>query len=105
MAKHYDEAKVVRSLLRKPGVNLTRAFDGTRVLQITYDNEFIGIRSWGKIDFLTKHCGYILQRVDKIHGKVIRRESNDDVQVKGSKRDKLNIANMVKNSMKNIKRM
>lgn len=52
MAKH-DERNDVRLL--------------SRIVRITNDktikadkNSVIGIHAWGKIDYLTKHCGYVL---------------------------------------------
>lgn len=53
MAKH-DENKDLKSISRIGKVN-----PGDKTLRIA-KNATIGIRRWGKIDFLTKYCGWFL---------------------------------------------
>lgn len=57
MAKNHDENKDLRSVARVCRVNYS---DKT----ITYDpNAMIGIRRWGKIDYLVHYCGWHLIRL------------------------------------------
>ena len=57
MAKNHDENKDLRSVAQVCRVNYS---DKT----ITYDpNAMIGIRRWGKIDYLVHYCGWHLIRM------------------------------------------
>lgn len=55
----YDEAVVVKELGRNPAVT----FNG-KTISVVKNTSLIGNSSWGRIDFLTKYCGYTLVRVD-----------------------------------------
>ena len=52
--KHYDEKRVLNELTRK-GVDLNFS---TRLITVNTSNGTVGIYSWGKIDFLVKHCDW-----------------------------------------------
>ena len=52
--KHYDEKRVLNELTRK-GVDLSFS---TRLITVNTSNGNVGIHSWGKIDFLVKHCDW-----------------------------------------------
>ena len=54
MAKKHDERKDLKCVSRVAEIN------GNRIIVPT--NAVIGIHTWGRIDFLTKYCGYILYR-------------------------------------------
>lgn len=54
MAKKHDERKDLKCVSRVAKIN------GNRIIVPT--NAVIGIHTWGRIDFLTKYCGYILHR-------------------------------------------
>ena len=54
MAKRYEEAKVAKSLDRVGRVNAT-----TKTLRVSKGAN-IGIKTWGKIDYLTHYCGWTL---------------------------------------------
>lgn len=54
MAKKHDEKKDVRIVSRIAKI------DGNHI--IIPINAVIGIRIWGRIDFLVHYCGYILNR-------------------------------------------
>lgn len=57
MAKNHDENKDLRSVAQVCRVNYS---DKT----ISYDpNALIGIRRWGKIDYLVHYCGWHLIRL------------------------------------------
>ena len=55
----YDEVTVVRELCK----NLAVTING-KVISIIKDTNLIGNSFWGRIDFLTKYCGYTLTQVD-----------------------------------------
>lgn len=55
----YDEAVVVKELGRNPAVT----FNG-KTISVVKNTSLIGNSFWGRIDFLTKYCGYRLIRVD-----------------------------------------
>lgn len=56
--KNYDEVSIVNSLLRnKKTVKIDRK---TKVISIPTENIELGNGSWGKLDFLTNYCGYVI---------------------------------------------
>ena len=55
----YDEAVVVKELGRNPAVT----FNG-KTISVVKNTSLIGNSFWGRIDFLTKYCGYTLVQVD-----------------------------------------
>lgn len=55
----YDEAVVVKEL----GRNLAVTFNG-KTISVVKNTSLIGNSFWGRIDFLTKYCGYTLVQVD-----------------------------------------
>ena len=55
----YDEAVVVRELTKNPAVNISG-----KTISVVKDTSLIGNSFWGRIDFLTKYCGYTLQHID-----------------------------------------
>lgn len=55
----YDEVTVVKELCRNPAVTING-----KVISIIKDTNLIGNSFWGRIDFLTKYCGYTLTQVD-----------------------------------------
>lgn len=58
MAKKHDEKKDVRCVSRIAEIN------GNHIIIPT--NSVIGIRTWGRIDFLVHYCGYVLNRSNNI---------------------------------------
>lgn len=55
----YNEAVVVKELGRNPAVT----FNG-KTISVVKNTSLIGNSFWGRIDFLTKYCGYTLVQVD-----------------------------------------
>ncbi len=55
----YDEVTVVRELTKNPAVTI----NGKKI-SIVKNTNLIGNSFWGRIDFLTKYCGYTLVQVD-----------------------------------------
>ena len=58
MAKKHDERKDLKCVSRIAKI------DGNRI--IIPINAVIGIRTWGRIDFLVHYCGYVLIRSNNI---------------------------------------
>lgn len=58
MAKKHDERKDLKCVSRVAEINGNRLIIPTNVV--------IGIRMWGRIDFLVHYCGYILNRSKKV---------------------------------------
>lgn len=54
MAKKHDERKDLKCVSRIAKI------DGNRI--IIPINAVIGIRTWGRIDFLVHYCGYVINR-------------------------------------------
>lgn len=103
--KHYDEASCIRSLSKKNSINING--NCIKVLKGATD---VGNGSWGKIDFLTKHCHYVCIFVPKLNSKASRmlntKEDGDNTPItaKAAKRErKLNMATMAKTAMKRVK--
>lgn len=55
--KNHSEEEVLRSLNKKNSVNINRS---SKVVTVSTNQGDLGNGSWGKIDFLTKVCGYRL---------------------------------------------
>lgn len=55
----YDERKAVRTLSTNPAITID-----LNTIEVLKGATTVGNKSWGKIDFLTKHCGYVLVFVD-----------------------------------------
>lgn len=58
MAKKHDERKDLKCVSRVAEIN------GNRI--IVPIDAVIGIRTWGRIDFLIHYCGYILYRAKNV---------------------------------------
>lgn len=61
--KNYDEGTVVRMLTKNPAIDITYSKD-MNVVSVVRNATTVGNGTWGKIDFLIKHCGYMLSFVD-----------------------------------------
>ncbi len=55
----YDELTEVRELCKNPAITING-----KVISVIKDTNLIGNSFWGRIDFLTKYCGYTLVQVD-----------------------------------------
>lgn len=56
MKKKHDEASVIRSLMRKRGEIKVDVI--TKTIEVAKDASSVGIRTWGKIDYLVHYCRY-----------------------------------------------
>lgn len=55
--KNYDEA-TVRKQLKNKGIKVDISSGGLRTLLVPKDDPNIGIRTWGKIDYLCHYRSY-----------------------------------------------
>lgn len=106
--KHYDEAKVVRSLSKKNSIRFAQT-GTTKYVQILKGATDVGNGSWGKIDYLRKVHGYYPMFVKQFSsGPKKSSAAADDVSekhdTKAAKRErKLNMATMAKSAMRKAK--
>lgn len=74
--KNYDEAICVKALNKKSDCEVSG-----NVINVLIGKTSLGNGSWGKIDFLTKHCGYrqiFVKELPKLTKKVrIARDAED----------------------------
>ena len=54
----YDEMSVLRALSKNPDVRISHPHRGAKVIEVVRGSQYCGNGTWGKIDFLVKHCGY-----------------------------------------------
>ena len=87
--RHYDEARVVASLKKKPSIRFEQ-IGFNKAVVVTKNATDIGIRSWGKIDYLVHYCGYFLQM---------------SAVSKPSKEDKNPFSSFIENNKKIIKKV
>lgn len=59
----YDEASVVRAISKNPDVKVN-SVGKSKTIEVVRNSTYIGNSTWGKIDFLTKYCGYVMVFVD-----------------------------------------
>lgn len=96
--KHYDEVSVARTLNKKSDIMVNM---NTKVINVAINSTSIGNGSWGKIDYLVNYHDYIVHRVRQITGKRAHLYTDgDDTVAFVGKRNKINLANMVRNSIK-----
>lgn len=101
----YDEASVIRSISKKNGVQVNAI---EQVIEVVENATDVGNGTWGKIDYLCKVHGYVTVFVDKLSKKPTPKKSMDDevdnTNSKVAKREaKLNMAAMVKSTMRRVK--
>lgn len=61
--RKYDEMSVVRALSKNPDVRITNR-GNLKVVEVVKNGQNCGNTTWGKIDFLTKYCGYTQCYID-----------------------------------------
>lgn len=59
----YDEMSVIKALGKNPDVKITNR-GNLKVVEVVKNSQWCGNGTWGKIDFLTKHCGYVQCFID-----------------------------------------
>lgn len=98
--RDYDEVSVVRALNNKKGCVIKG-----KEISVAMKQSDLGNSSWGKIDFLVKHCGFTQVNVEDLphnnhfYQKPNKRfgERDDKTKPKGGS---FNMSDMVKKSMK-----
>lgn len=98
--RNYDEANVVRSLMRKHSINISYC-GNTRTIEVEKNAYDIGNGSWGKIDYLVKYCGYTVIYVAHIKKRNIA--INSALIEEENIAPRINMVSMVKNTMKKYK--
>lgn len=97
--KHYDETQCVRALSKKHDCRISG-----KLIEVSKDNGDVGKKSWAKIDFLCKCCGYRYM-ITSFAGTAIpkknRKKFNEDYEENKpkTKKGKINLHEMVKNIM------
>lgn len=103
--KGYDETSVIRFFKRNREISINSS---TKTIYMIKNTTNTGNGTIGRLNYLTKYCGYVLQYCDKLirNNKVITKNAVEDVipDIKHN-RDKCNIidmtnANLRRNKMK-----
>lgn len=84
--KNYDEAICVKALNKKSDCEISGS-----IINILIGATSLGNGSWGKIDFLTKHCGYrqiFVKEFPKLTKKVCIARDAEDTEVTPKRRKK-----------------
>lgn len=76
MSKKHDENKDLRLISRIAKVDYSN-----KTIQ-TSKTTPIGIRTWGRIDFLVNHCGWFFSYNNDIIMRIVANNSNYDVTIK-----------------------
>lgn len=89
MAKKHDERKDLKCVSKVAEIN------GNHIIVPT--NTVIGIHMWGRIDFLVRYCGYILNRSKNVKASNLKFE---DVAVSAREAKKIKKENKLTNKKK-----
>lgn len=84
--KNYDEAICVKALNKKSDCEISGS-----IINVLIEGTSLGNGSWGKIDFLTKHCGYrqiFVKELPKLTKKVRIARDVKDTEVTPKRRKK-----------------
>ena len=84
--KNYDEASCVKALDKKPDCEIIGS-----TINVLIGATSLGNGSWGKIDFLKKHCGYrqiFVQELPKITKRARIARDIDDTEIVPKRRKK-----------------
>lgn len=102
MNKKYDEFSVVKSISKKHSVKVDTV---NKMIKVLKDSTDVGNGTWGKIDYLCKVHGYMLNRTSGDTSNLTSNEDNNSKKyTKADKRNnKINMAAMTKNAMKKVK--
>lgn len=93
--RNYDEARVVRELDRRPGVKI-----GNGLIEVNKNDHNLGIKSWGKVDFLVHYCGYHLMITTRTLNGSKRIINEEDAFESKRKKSKSLMTKLVKNAMR-----
>lgn len=102
--KNYDEASVIRSIIKKADVSVDYV---NKIIQVKKDSNEVGNGTWGKIDYLCHYCGYsyIIFKTINSNRKIINRGFGDDNDRKTSKKERKQLKlDMIKSTKKMMKK-
>lgn len=102
MKKEYTEQSVIKELGR---INELSINTNSKTIYVLKNSTNIGIKTWGKIEYLKKVHGYVQLFTDTINtrNKQIKTKEDETVEIKHSKRDKVNNKDMINNTRINLK--
>lgn len=81
MGKTHDENQVIQELGKRFKINqVQKKIKGSKA-------QIIGNRTWGKLDFLTKYCGYTLIWDDDVVNNDTMSNSNKKKELKDKKKE------------------
>lgn len=99
--KNYDETQCVRALSKKHDCRIHG-----NLIEVSKDNGDVGKKSWAKIDFLCKKCGYRYiittfagTAIPKKNRKKYEDDYDEPINTK-NKNNKVNLKKVIKNIMK-----
>lgn len=97
----HDERRAVRILSSNPSITING-----NTIEVVKNSTTVGNKSWGKIDFLTKHCGYIQVFVDldEIKAKKLEEKAAKEAAKRAEKAEhKVKLVGIVKNNIHKVK--
>lgn len=84
--KNYDEAICIKTLNKKSDCEVSGS-----IINVLIGAKSLGNGSWGKIDFLTKHCGYrqiFVKELPKVTKKPCGIRDVEDTEITPKRRKK-----------------
>ena len=97
----HDERRAVRILSSNPSITING-----NTIEVVKNSTTVGNKSWGKIDFLIKHCGYIQVFVDldEIKAKKLEEKAAKEAAKRAEKAErKVKLVGIVKNNIHKVK--
>ena len=98
----YDEMSVVRALSKNPDVRITNR-GNLKVVEVVKGGQNCGNASWGKIDYLTKFCGYVQCFID-LNEQIAAKQAEKAAKRKRAKENK-KANNMAESMAKEVKKV
>lgn len=96
--KKYDEMSVVRALSKNPDVKISYGSNFNKVIEVVKNSQYCGNGTWGKIDFLVKHCGYTYCFID-INGVIAAKQAEKAAKKQAAREAKAARNKVVLNGM------
>ena len=101
--RNYDEMSVVRALSKNPDVSITNR-GNLKVVEVVKGGQNCGNGSWGKIDFLIKHCNYVQCFVD-INEKIAAKQAEKVTKRKRAKENRKANNELAESMAKEVKKV
>lgn len=99
----YDEMSVVRALSKNPDVKVTNR-GNLKVVEVVKGGQYCGNATWGKIDYLTKYCGYVQCFID-INAQIAARQAEKAAKKQAAKDAKAARHGIVDGMTKDVKKV